>query len=856
MMNKKHTYYRLSILRAFLCISFIITSIDAKQRRNLLLTNTQAVAEKKNFQEVQSDIPEVDHTATDLSLTTTTTDSVSIPTPKSTTDVSLVFNQNGENDTNHYLEIIYPQLATDDQDDKIEVNLENADLLNVLDWISSIFKVTFLSDDILNPPGKYKVGGHAITFKTNAAFTKRKVWDLFLTWLDLMGLAAVPGIHLNFYKIVTSSDDKASLYANRSPLPAYINVDWHKLPNNDARIRYIYLLENTTIGTINPIIDKFRGNTGVLIPLEKQNGFILTDNASIIRSIMEIVSELDRVSMPEGISVIELKHADADDVKKMYETLTSAEQKGSVAERLFGAKKQSTELYFPSDIRLVVEPRTNALIILGTRDGIKKVEDFIKKHIDTSIDVPYSPLYIYELQYANAKDVAAILTHVTAYKKDSPAGKFGGVRDGDKFFKPMTFVAEDSGNRLLISADKEDYLNVREIIQQIDVKQPQIALEVLVVDITLNDTKSFGAQIRNKTNGSLVGSANFQNSGLPKGTVLQNIVADLTSGLLANLIPLAIGQAPGSTLVSVGNNNTNGVWAIFEMLQTFAHTTILARPFLLTTNNYPATIKIGETRRVTTATVQAASSATARGDYDANLQVDITPLINSTGIINLSISVSENSFTNPVDLTDATSKVQNVYTNANVANGEVLALGGLTKITETETEARVPILGSIPIVGWFFKNKIKQLTKSNLLIFISPRIVESRLQGGTGSYTKEKAVLAKGSLFETYPPSERKDPIHRWFFNDTPCDKTGEIDEFLDRGKSVPHTDITASSYYQNRTSQLDAHTQTTESCSDLPDSNVVNNTDRTQGYGARRKSSSITNFMKEENEDNQEGVR
>jgi general secretion pathway protein D len=707
--------------------------------------------------------------------------------------------------------IVYPRSATDDPDDKIEVNLEGADLQNVLDWISSVMHVTFLSDDNIVPSGKYKAAGHAITFTTHTPLTKKRVWDLFMSWLDMVGLAAVPGAHTDFYKIVTSTDDKAPLYANRSPLPSYINVHWNNLPNNDMRIRYVYLLENTTVAMLQDIIKSFRSNTGVFQPLQEQNGFILTDKAANVRSIMHIIEELDKVSMPEGLAVMRLKHADAEDVKKMYDALTETEKKGSVAERLFGAKKQSTEMFFPVDTRLIAEKRTNSLIVLGTREGIEKVEKFIKLHIDKGVELPYSPLYIYELQYASAKDVADILTKVTAYDRQNPASMLGGVRDGDKFFKPMTFIAEGEpgGNRLLISADKEDYFHIREVIKKIDVKQPQIGIEVLVLDVTAHNSKELGTSMRNKRPDTIGQSIQYQVSGLPRnGALTGPVVTNLTTtgpnvGLLANLISLATGQSPGSTLVSLGTAATQGVWALFKVLETYAHTTIVSQPFLLTTNNYPSQIKFGETRRVATATISSTSVAEAFDDYSAFLQLDVKPLINSEGFINLTVSVQVNSFV-PGVTSDNTRNIQTINTSANVGNGEVLALGGLIRHDDTGVEARVPILGSIPIVGWFFKNKVKTHDKKNLLIFISPRIIEPRLEGGVGPYTHHKAEVGKESVFNSMRPQDKRDPIHRWFFGDHRAPNVDQVNAFVDRGATPERIDVRTSIMYENRTTPLD----------------------------------------------------
>ena len=130
------------------------------------------------------------------------------------------------------------------------------------------------------------------------------------------------------------------------------------------------------------------------------------------------------------------------------------------------------------------------LVILGTRASIEKVEDFILNYVDTELQQPYSPLYVYDLQYANSDNVAQILNQVTAFAPNSKAAAMVAFVMAINIFRPMQFISEPSGNRLLIRAEKEDYLKVRTIIEQLDVKQPQIAIEVLVVNVNTTKLKS------------------------------------------------------------------------------------------------------------------------------------------------------------------------------------------------------------------------------------------------------------------------------------------------------------------------------------------------------------------------------
>jgi general secretion pathway protein D len=694
---------------------------------------------------------------------------------------------------------IRPESATDDKDDLIEVNLENTDLPNLLQWVSDVFEINFLSDDALKPPpqGGKTLTGNKISFKTHAPITKKEVWDLFVTFLDLFGFGLVQGTIPNFYRVM-QNDPKVAASITKAPLPSYINIRWEKLPNNDTTIRYVYFVQNSSLATIQSIVDAFRSQNSTLKSLPDLNAFLLTDKAANIRAVMQVVEELDRLTQPEALSVLKLKNADADEVVKLYNNLTQVQDPRGLAARILGTAKKPTSVYFPETLRLIAERRTNTLIILGDAEGIKKVEDFIINYVDTELKLPYSPLYVYDLQYTNAKDMADILTAVTK-PPSTPASQFGGVREGDKYLQPIIFQAEEQGNRLLIKAEKEDYLKVREIIKQLDVKQPQVAIEVLIVNVIATDDRELGVQIRNKDSNTVSKNLDFQTSGFPLtggSKAPPQVQPDSTNNpsagsLMANLISLAVGQTPGSTLLSIANTkdgvNASGVWAIFKLLQAYARTNVISNPFLITTNKYPAEVSIGETRRVQTSVTAGTQNTFGFGDVSANLAVKITPQINSIGMINLAIDISIDNFTEAADPNDATIDSKTVHTNANVGNGEVLAIGGLLQTTEADMTAKVPILGDMPLIGWFFKSKTKTKRKDNLIVFISPRIIEPRLEGGMNEHTKVKSCKAKDSFGEMRTPAEKRDPIHRWFFKDYPCENTEFIDDFIAHRNNEPY---------------------------------------------------------------------
>jgi len=656
------------------------------------------------------------------------------------------------------------QIAEGNKEEEIiELNFENADLQNFIKQVEDIFEVTFIPDDAIQPlvQGRKQIKGNKISFKTQQPLTKKEAWNLFVTFLEIAGFALVPQPDPRMYRISTIPT------ARKSPISAFIGVDYNELPENDEIIRYVYFVQNSSIDAIKNIIDPLRSSASSLVMLKEHKAFILTDKAYNIRTLMQIVVELDKASMPQSMSILKLKRADAKQVKELYDSLIQPTDQGTSR---FFSRKQPTSLFFPESTRIIVEPRTNALVLLGPENALKRIEDFIIKNIDVELDQPYSPLYTYQLKYADAVTVADIMNNVTQYGKDTEAGKSGGVRGVDKYLRPMSFVPEKETNRLIIKAYYEDYLKAKAIIEKLDEAQPQIAIEVLILGINATDTKQLGTQLRSKKpNGvdGLIGqNVEFQTSGLFGGTskIVENESA--TQGvnrLLGDILKTVVGASAGNTILALGQDDF-GVWGVFQALQTFADAEVISNPFLIATNKTPAVVYLGEERRIRTATIVGTSEVESFGSDEAKLEVKITPQINSDGMIVLDLIITVDDFIDSVNLENATKNIREIKTSTIVANKEVLALGGLIRNRITRNQTKTPLLGDVPILGWLFKNQSKIEQKQNLLILVSSRIIEPSSERVAHEFTEERITDYYGTIDSMRQELQQRDPIHKLFF--------------------------------------------------------------------------------------------
>jgi general secretion pathway protein D len=660
----------------------------------------------------------------------------------------------------------------------VYINFNNTDLVNVLKYFEDIYKVIFITDDIINPvpqAGKSLLGSK-VNFSTNSPLSRREAWNVLMTLLEIVGVTLQPGSMYRTYRVVSLMKDSPMGYT-KGPLPVYIGVPIESLPESDMRIRYVYQVQNTSLEAVKNIAKSMQSASSPdPIDISEIYSVMITDRVYNIKTIISVIQELDKITMPEIMSIIKLKKTDATKLIELYKNIIKDDSnpQNQSQPRMLGPKRTDTLNYFDANLKIIPDPRTNTLIVLGTAHSIKKFEEFVQECEKQINQLPYIPSRIYRLQFTQAEAVAKILEQALTFKTNTDFSKLGGVRDGDKYISNINLVAEPLTNSLIITGPDEEYDYIYKLIKEIDIEQPQVGLDVMIVSVDITKTKALGTQLRNKQ-GLFGNSINAQAGLIDTKT---GIVADYTkdsngnigngSGrLMGDLMTLITGNAQpsGVTAITLGNDQ-NGVWGLIRMLQTETEAKVISNPYLVTTNKYEATMNIGEVRRIaaTKITNDNNSSQSFTSD-DAKIQVKITPQISDSGMITMNIYIETSQFENP-DTTDAVAagnkNTRSILTSALVPNGEIVALGGLIYESVNEVTREVPWLGKIPIIGWLFKNKEFEKVKKVMIIFIRPTIMHgSTVKNNINIHEKAKYEI-KEHLEKTL--TDVKCPINRWFF--------------------------------------------------------------------------------------------
>ena len=297
---------------------------------------------------------------------------------------------------------------------------------------------------------------------------------------------------------------------------------------------------------------------------------------------------------------------------------------------------------------------------------------------------------------------------------------FGGSGVGEENeIKAATFVADDLNKTIVVQGVKDQINRIEEILNTIDVKKAQILIEAFIVEVSPTFERKLGSRL---------GIAqNRPNSGTDEGKILRGIAGTqlttptdtLTPGTDENSVTsFLVGGTSGLGIIA--KTSTQQLKIEIDALETEGDSKTLSNPKIFTVSGKNAKITQG-TNLVVSEQVNADGVVTTTNKFiPVTLELDVTPTITGDGTIELLLKIKNDSITDR-----ATSVVSNneVNTSLLIADGEIAVIGGILTEAKTESFKRVPILGSIPVLGALFRSKAESDKRTELLIFIAPRIV-------------------------------------------------------------------------------------------------------------------------------------
>jgi len=313
-------------------------------------------------------------------------------------------------------------------------------------------------------------------------------------------------------------------------------------------------------------------------------------------------------------------------------------------------------------------------------------------------------------------------------------------------------IADKDTNTLLILASPGDYEIVESALRRLDVVRRQVLVEVVLAEVTLSDDLSLGLNYfinaRNHTIGSL-------NTGqLPAG----------------GPVPSATNTVPAFTGLQLINFAGGDIRAVLNTLGSDGRTQVLASPNIMVLDNEKAEIKVGDRVSVQT---QAQTGVTTTGVVNSyqyletGILLDVTPRINSGGMVTLEINQEVSQPTAPFIAGNPNPDVatRNAKTSVQVASGETIALGGLIRENKTRSTTGIPLLSKIPVVGALFGVQEYKRDRTELVLLITPKIVSDTTQARQATQElRDKLPSLRGLMPEmpkNPPPPNPPEPVNK-----------------------------------------------------------------------------------------------
>ncbi len=615
----------------------------------------------------------------------------------------------------------------------------NAEIGDVIRAISQLTGKNFIID-----PGVH--GKISIIAPTQ--ITVAEAYKAFLSALAINGFTVVPSG--KFLKV------KNARNAQRDSIETYSGKYY---PNADVMITRIVHLKYTSAEEINKRLRILPSKDGDMTPYEPTNSLIISDYGTNVERMMKIINEVDRPGFEEQLAVLPIRHAKAKDLADLVNQIINKEPSRGGAGGGFGGPPPSFGAGVPrfrarggpggsgapEELSLVApDERTNAIIVVGNATGIQKVKDLVKK-LDYKLDpAEAGGVFVYYVRYGEAEKIAQTLSGLASGQGSTPGGGgggglgspggfgggFGGATRGPLgqqaiFGGDVKITADKNTNSLVVTASKQDYETVLNILSKLDIRKDQVFVEAIIMEMN-NQKKNQWTPTYYKI---LPGTNGIGRSGFSSGnfTSIANPASD--NGAVLGFGSGDLVEVP----IGTGTVKVPSLIAFVNLLQQNIESNILSTPHVLALDNEEAEIEVGDQIPIAqdSQTTGTTVANTTRFD-NASVKLKITPFIRpDSNVVRMKVdqSVKQPTKVNAVGETLSKSttsmSTRSIKTNITVASGDTAVLGGLIRDTDGVTESKVPILGDIPVLGWLFKSRVVETQKINLVVFLTPKILRN-----------------------------------------------------------------------------------------------------------------------------------
>ena len=555
--------------------------------------------------------------------------------------------------------------------DSFILNYEDVDIKKVTQDIAKFSKKTI----ILDPRVKGK-----ITIYSNANLNREQVWDVYLRTIQVNGFSAIS--EDGFLRVVPENE------ATRDNTEGFSSGSFETV---------VIPLTNRSTEEILPMIKPITGRQSHLSSIPSVNSILLVDRVSNVERIKDLLNNLDKNNTAK-ITIIKL------------DNLSSIE-----AVRILDRLKAQNNPTINNFVAIPFAPSNS--VILSANDFITKNIRSTLSILDEDITSNDSSDVIY-LKYAKAADVAPILNSIDS--------TFVSESEGTK----TVITHHEKTNSLIISSAEENLNAIKNIIAKLDIRRAQVLVEAIVVDLSEKAARSLGvdAIFTGDDDDSIpIGITRFSGTGPDllsiAGAADDDTNVSLTTTAISSLLNTQ-GLVAGFGDMESGEGNFVG---ILNAIASDTDSNILSTPSILAMDNEPARLFIGQEIPITTGESLGTNNSNpfrTTSRQEVGIELEITPQIDEGTSVILYIKQGVSGIAGVAQSgTDLITNKREIETTVLVDNNQIIVLGGLIDEDIQEVISKVPVLGSIPLIGKLFQSSSSTTSKKNLMVFLKPTIL-------------------------------------------------------------------------------------------------------------------------------------
>jgi general secretion pathway protein D len=678
----------------------------------------------------------------------------------------------------------------------VVLNFDNADVETVIQAASEIIGFNY----VLSPDVRGKV-----TVQTSGRIAQEEVFGVLLAILEVHGFTAVKSG--NLYKIVRIEG------ARERAVPTIVGPTPDPNRTTDEIVTQIVPVKYSSVADLSALLRPLISTRGTLIAHRETNVLIITDTASNMSRLLDIIRLVDVQVAQEELQIIPVTYADSAELATI---LTQLFASGRIRTTAPGTPPAPTPpgpapgapappAAGPGGAAeraplIIPERRSNSLIVHAKKHEVETIKRLVAQ-LDVNI-YGGRRVFIYYAENSKAKDLAATLNSIYGARDSGtgpgpttagppttpsrpgapppppplpsfPPGAAGAGPPGAADLLAegqVRFIADEVTNAVIVTTFPRSWTEIENTIKQLDRMPRQVLIEVLVAEVRLTDETRLGIDWAVREGRFNVANINTGPPALPTSAPPEGGLVTLPRGV----------AGPAALIGPFGHGLTAFTFATDQfimMLNALASenkVNVVSNPHVMTTENKKAVINVSTsvpivtsqtTGQVAAATTTATTTTTTAGlnqtvEYrDAGVILTVTPRIGERGTVALDVKQEVNSVGPNVQPTNSPSFVKReAETSVVLMNNMTLVLGGLIQDTLTLDDRGIPILKDIPVFGWAFRFTGRKIEKTELLLLITPRVVGTALDAGKITNEMRRATPELNEAVEKAPRSPRTQP--------------------------------------------------------------------------------------------------